>query len=293
MIIHIGYHKTASTFLQKNYFIDENNFSPVFESRKEIYNKVILLNNFEFEETKIELKQKLDLKISGIVSSGKIPFISEEELSGNPHTGGVISTIIADRLKFLFPSGKIIITIREQKSIIFSVYRQYLKEGGAKPLKRYINPSNSGRIRSFEFDKSFYLYSNLFQYYKNNFSNVALLQMEGLRKDSESFLSALNIFTGAEDLIFKDFQKANQGMTGITSIILRFYNKMFSGGRLNTAFFITLPRGLRVRLMKVSNQLTRPLKILNKVVDKADRSKVEKYVNNYYKHDNRELGIYN
>ena len=52
----------------------------------------------------------------------KVPVISHERLSGYPHSGGHDSKEIAHRLAAVFPNAKVVIVIREQKSMILSNY---------------------------------------------------------------------------------------------------------------------------------------------------------------------------
>ena len=79
-------------------------------------------------------------KLLEATTGGLIPVLSYERLSGNPHSGGYDSKEIANRLVQVFPDAKILIVIREQKDIILSTYKQYIIEGGACTVKRYLHP---------------------------------------------------------------------------------------------------------------------------------------------------------
>ena len=49
-MLHIGYQKAASTFLQQNIFKEEFGlYSPYAERQPEIVNRFILVNQFEFD----------------------------------------------------------------------------------------------------------------------------------------------------------------------------------------------------------------------------------------------------
>ena len=106
--IHLGLHKTGTTWLQ----------SEVFSRLK----NVSYLHQFELDT---------------IIPDSKKVLISCEWLSGKPHL--LESTekmyIIADRLKKIFPSSKIIVGFRDKDSWLKSLWKQYIMEGGKTSSK--------------------------------------------------------------------------------------------------------------------------------------------------------------
>jgi hypothetical protein len=66
---------------------------------------------------------------------GLIPMVSSERLSGNPHSGGYDSAVLAERLHQVFPGARVLVMIREQRSMILSSWAQYVRVGGACLLR--------------------------------------------------------------------------------------------------------------------------------------------------------------
>lgn len=133
------------------------------------------------------------------------PVFSNERLSGNPHSGGYDSKEIACRLAQVYPDGKVLIVIREQKKIIRSVYTQYVRGMGSSSLKEYLAPSykNQKKCPHFEFDH--FSYHHLIQHYCDVFGkqNVLVLAYEQFRENNAGFLSAVSVFAGNTTAISK------------------------------------------------------------------------------------------
>ena len=131
IFIHVGLHKTASTFLQQEVF-------PQFKS-------VLLIANPETQHNKAfnqlmyadDCFYSPNLVIQEInkIKSDRI-LISDECFSGQPlFFLSNNKTIIAKRLADLFPDAKIILFIRGQKDLMLSLYSQYLtRRNGVKNI---------------------------------------------------------------------------------------------------------------------------------------------------------------
>lgn len=203
LFIHIGYHKTGTTWLQNMLFTSDNNvFEPMSKTRKGpsslarhfIYDdEGYCLSPFDLNEASIE-KEIENIKSSKIGLGEKIPVISHERLSGNPHCGGFDAKKIASMLKNTFPKAKILIVIREQKSFILSNYFQYLSIGGTHSLKKYLNAKYDGKRPLFS--PSHIKYLPLINEYRNLFgmNNVLVLPYEMFKEDPLLFIEKLAIF---------------------------------------------------------------------------------------------------
>lgn len=180
-IIHIGYHKTATTFFQKNVYPKVKNANYV--DRYRARNAICAPYAFDFKKDEAQ-------RILGL-SSAEPVIICEEELSGNIHTGGArsfLSKAYADRLKETFEDANILIFIRNQREIIRSAYVEYIKDGGTFSLKRYIKCKNS--VRRFCFTLQHFDFIRLIDYYSNLFgkNNVKVYLFEDFINDIKSFL---------------------------------------------------------------------------------------------------------
>src|SRR5438094_721969 len=99
-LIHIGYHKTGSTWLQEQVFCDERFGFVSTDGPLPIDEAFVALNPFTFSA------EQARALFSGLLRSAAdkalVPVISHERLSGDVGTGGVDSRMIADRLHETF-----------------------------------------------------------------------------------------------------------------------------------------------------------------------------------------------
>ena len=121
-----------------------------------------------------------------------LPVWSNELLSGWPSYGSQTRVLIAERLVSMFPDAKILLIIREQKSVINSVYGQYIREGGTMNLKTYLSkewvaPYFQGfNLVQYDYFQLVSLYTRLFKP-----ENVLFLPYELLNKDSSAFIKSI------------------------------------------------------------------------------------------------------
>lgn len=234
-LIHIGYHKTASTWLQDNLFDNpESGFERYF-SQQDVRDHIVLPGSFKFSTEKLkELYEKtLEEKQA---SEDKVSVLSNERLSGNPHSGGYDSKEIADRLYESFPEGKVLIVVREQLSAITSSYVQYVRAGGPCSINDYLEPPNRGKPVIPLFDFEHFNYLRLVKYYVELFGkeNVLVLPYELFREDAQEFCNRICDFAGAKRLASLPFtQRTNRRISTLSSVLLRQSNKLFAKTRLN------------------------------------------------------------
>ena len=203
VLIHIGYHKTASSWLQEEVFCSGN---PVFEplSRQD-FGQSTLANDFflgrdgyllsPFESNEQIIREELDaLKRCRPELEPKVRVLSHERLSGNPHSSGFDAQVIARRLFEIFPGGKVLVMLREQESFLLSCYFQYLSAGGTHSLEDYLNTGFDGKRPGFSPHHINYL--PLLEHYLELFGeqNVLALPYEFLDREPASFFARLAEF---------------------------------------------------------------------------------------------------
>jgi hypothetical protein len=127
LLIHIGYPKTGSTWLQRSVFRNPKR-GFFLSSRHKVRKFLIAPHAFDFEVQSCCQQFLPDLQQAE--EKGLTPVLSQELLAGNAHTGGYDSGTNANRLAQVFPEAKILVVIREQKRMIISTYKQYVKGGG-------------------------------------------------------------------------------------------------------------------------------------------------------------------
>ena len=203
LLIHIGFHKTGTTWLQRELFISSNH---VFEP---FSNKKIGQSNLAFKfikgedgnvlppfDNNIECVQRELLKLLQLKRTieNKIFVMSSERLSGNPHSSAIDGKNIAHRLKYVFPNAKIFISIREQKSFLLSNYYQYLSRGGLNSLKRYLNLKYD--YMEYKFSPNHIKYHLIIEEYQKLFGkeNVLVLPYEMLKDTPQEYIQSIGNF---------------------------------------------------------------------------------------------------
>lgn len=206
MLVHIGYHKTGTTWLQSELFTESSDiFFPLAkagESPKYLGDFFVrdadgyTLSPFRSNKTRI--MEEVDRILAEGRMGERIPVISHERLSGNPHSGGFDAKVIADRLCACFPQARILCVIREQKDAILSTYFQYLKAGGTGSLQNYLCRGDDRRRPGFS--PAHFRYEDLVNYYIELFSarKVLVLPYEMLRDRGDEFIDRIGDFLQVE-----------------------------------------------------------------------------------------------
>ncbi|MET0984584.1 MAG: hypothetical protein ABW034_04165 [Steroidobacteraceae bacterium] len=131
-IIHIGYHKTGTTWFQQQFYpaVQSGNFL----SRSLVREALIAPRAYAFspERARRQLEEAAgDQRI----------LICEENLSGYVHNGGLgglLSREMAQRLYRCFPEATIVVFLRAQPSAFEASYSQYVLGGGTHGIERYL-----------------------------------------------------------------------------------------------------------------------------------------------------------
>ncbi len=270
-MFHIGYHKTATSWLQDQLFVsghpvfqplstkekEQSTFAKYFVMDKDGYVLHPLEKNTEF------LVQEFNRLQSSIPQTEqKYLVVSQERLSGNPHGGGTDASLIAERIYDFAPSAKIFMVIREQTSWLLSNYFQYLSIGGTRSLEQYINQTYSKRPY---FSYKHVLYHHLIKKYHSLFGkeNVCVLPYELFQNKPEEFFSHFSSFLGKDIQIQEDqlLKKVNAAKPYYGSYHLRYLNWMIDKSSINNFSIL-------------SNRLTRPfaknvLRFTNNIVPQS------------------------
>jgi len=144
VLIHIGYHKTGTSWMQEKFFCKKNNFKKMM-THVEVDRYINKVRIFNLDPSIVRgiVGEREEVGFTGVISS--------EILSGSPLNGGLQSYENALKLKSIFPDAKILITIRNQNDFLKSIYLQYLKTGGILGVQEFMsyyhdNPSHAGRV---------------------------------------------------------------------------------------------------------------------------------------------------
>lgn len=241
-LVHIGYHKTGTNWLQRHYFGDPRTGTKwIGKSGKEHpVRQLVAARPFEFDAS-VSLAQFEPLLLE-VEEAGLLPVVSFERLSGHPFSGGHDGREIATRLKAVFPEAKVLAVIREQRSMIVSTYKQYVKAGGPLSLPRFVSPPRSTSMRVPWFDLRQFEYEHLIRCYQSLFGKdrVLVLPFEQFTSEPRTFAAAIGRFAGhplddelLESLPYND--RSNPALSAIEVAVRRRQNRLAERSELHPA----------------------------------------------------------
>ena len=217
-LIHIGYHKTGTTWLQRQVFNDNNlGFSEVWPP--DVLERTFIgVNPFTFDANAARAT------VAPFASAGTKLVVSHERLSGAPLGGGSDSRAIADRLHETFPNGSVLIVVRDQRDMLISVYKQITTKGLNRDsfdrfLEHRVEIGRSSPVLEF------LEYDHLIAYYQSTFGadRVLVLAYEQL-SDSIEFVGRIAKFVGLPQPSDVTRTRENVGLPTASIAVLRYLN---------------------------------------------------------------------
>lgn len=202
VLLHIGFHKTATTWLQKSLFPRTDlGFSEPWGPRGgDGIDYFLARDADDFSET--QARAFYAPEIAACKDNGAVPVISNEALSGQPNRARYYLPEMASRLVAVFPEARVLVGIREQTQLALSLYKQYLRIGGVHGLDRYLGTvkARAGfgpvfRLRHLDFFRAYSIYAELFGAHR-----VLIAPLEALRHDPRVFASRILTFSGLAEL---------------------------------------------------------------------------------------------
>ncbi len=233
--LHIGYQKTATTWLQTDIIPALPDVAPLAKPAlidrgyRDVLDRICSDRDGTFDAGALRDRIGRIHESNGLTDHRK-RLICYEHLCGELFSGWDTIRVL-DRARNVFGPTKIIATIREQKSMVESLYRYYLQCGGSLDLADFLfrpsSPavSNSG-VPGWQIKFS---YDRVMTYCQSLFGeeNVRFLPFEWIRKDTCRFLKAYFGFFGVDvpaSLADRD-QARNEAMSFYGSSALRVLNQ--------------------------------------------------------------------
>ncbi len=285
-LLHIGYPKTATTWLQEQVFYrpEVAGFFNML-TMKEINPHIVRVNSLAFDprNTLAALRPYWEERRQENLTS----VLTSERLSGNPYTGGYDSADIARRLHLLFPKGRVLMVIREQCSMISSVYRAFIRDGGVGSVRRFMHHQGVSPYPLFRRD--FYQYHWLIRHYQDLFGKerVRVMTFEHFCRDPHGFAREVCEFAGtavAEEVAVKP---VNEGLSSLAILMKRPWNRMIGQGDLSHRhgrFNRTLVKYLR----NVDRLLPGACVVRNRLAA-CMKNAIQETVGDEYRESNREV----
>ena len=194
VILHIGFHKSASTFLQKNLFpaLPVNYlFFAGSNNNREILDYAESTSGFDPGVIHEWVNRELLKKYNTVERTTTI--LSHEELSGHPHGYDEICPYATARnLKRAFPQARVLIVIRNQWDYLASLYAfRVLRVGHeSRSFERFVNEEGAKGLFNH------LAYHQLVEYYHRLFGadHVLVLPMELLFRSPQEFCGQIRTF---------------------------------------------------------------------------------------------------
>jgi hypothetical protein len=189
-VVHVGYHKTASSWFQRSYYPHVTSHRT--PGRDAVLRALVEPSAFAFDPARARAQ---------LAATGLEPpwIVSHEELSGHPHVGGLMGLVaraVAERVRAALPDARIAIFLRHQVEVIASCYKEYVHTGGTHRPRRYVLPherqkgSFASPFKAPRFSLDHFDYAGLVGHYDRLFGRerVHVFLYEDFTADPASFL---------------------------------------------------------------------------------------------------------
>ena len=241
-IVHVGYHKTASTWLQVSVF---PHLADVCYGDPLLAHFIVNLATAA-DPTFFAAGFRSVLRQIEQTSSSPL-LLSYEGLSGSLWDGDETGLRNAERLHGLLPAARILIAVRRQDEMLRSIHAQYVNEGGTRPLGAFVDgqsvPGSRFSLRHLEYDRLVGRYVDLF-----GRDRVWVVPYEYLRAWPDRFLDRLCKMLGTRFTGPVSHARLNHSLSRPGLWLLRSWNGLFRLSRFNPdPRLAALPGGRRAR----------------------------------------------
>jgi len=292
VIVHIGYHKTASSWLQRHVFGNpQTGLQTVGKlGADHPVRQLVRIRPLEFDAA--PMRALFEPLLQPLRDAGLVPVVSWERLSGHAVSGGYDSKELANRLREVFPEATILVVIREQRSMIVSTYKQYVMGGGPNSVEAFLSPDYSQNMRLPWFDLRHFEYDHLLRHYRSLFGDdsVHTLPFEQFLREPHDFVAAIGQFAERpiDDALIAamPFGDVHRPSLSALELELRRRRNRFARSELNPAPFESR---LLKRLTKLKQAAAKPL-VLERLGARADselKERVAATVGERYRESNR------
>jgi hypothetical protein len=246
ILLHVGYHKTGSSWLQRRVFASPQSGFEWLGRPWQARQQIVAPHPLAFDPA--VARAHYQAEIERAQAGGRIVVFSDERFSGNPHSGGYDSKENAQRLAATFPEARILLVIRRQADMLRSAYDQYVDEGGACSIRDYLQPPRTRlAMPSFRFEH--FEYHRLIEHYQQLFGpeRVLVLAFEQFRADGGRFLRRIMQFAGnASSFVADPDERVNAGRLALLTALQRRLNPFLVRDDLNGHSILALPNGRRI-----------------------------------------------
>ena len=267
--VHVGFHKTATTWFQNNFFNEHPQIQylgkaypdhPSFRM-SEIKETIVSEpdTTYSARKTRRNLEDLLeDFPLNGHRTRG----ISYEGLSAGDNWFGGRTFYVGERLRDVFRDHdvKILMGIREQKSMVESMYSEYVKLGGAESFGRLFFSPFSEADELLEKLR----YGPIIEFYRNLFGedSVKVYLYERFRSEQDEVIEEICDFLGIDEPKLDEEtanRKSNARLSRWGLSAMRIANHFFFGS-LNNFSPVTMGSYLLSHLLRKFDYNTEELR---------------------------------
>lgn len=205
-LLHIGYPKTASTWLQRHVFADASRgfVTPWADAAPTTPGRTWALRGWlnETDDQPFDvqaLRDRLAPQLASARGTSVTPVLSEETLVGFiGHLGPDVALL--RRAAAVLPGARVLLVIREQRAMVRSCYAQAIHDGTTSTLDAFLADETGIGRDARRLSPDYLRYDTLIDELHNAFGadRVRVLPYEWLRDTPERFLAALGSFVGRD-----------------------------------------------------------------------------------------------
>lgn len=299
-LIHIGYAKAASSWTQHMFAAEDSGFRyplegmSTGESSLFFMEQVVFPNALDFDADDRRTKVAAEV----LREDDDVPVITSERLVGHWYSGGYDTKEIAERLHSMFPDGRVLVVFREQKAMLSSVYRQYVRQGGGRSLDSFLHPPRAdgaryppGYGRGPGFSPDFFEYDRVIGCYQELFGpdNVLAVPLEVLKFDTPRYVETVMEFAGAEagERFDTGTNRRNEGISAFDARLRRRLNPLMNPDYINDygPYHTEIGELASRAVLKVANALV-PGFVERAAARRLDR-RIEERIGDRYRESNR------
>jgi hypothetical protein len=256
-IVHIGFHKTGTTWFQQCVYPRVKNLRYVPRATTQL--ALLMPSAYAFDPARAARELG--------VASGPL-ILCEENLSGYPHNGGLhgfLTRAVAERIHAVLPDARVVVFVRAQPEMIAACYQQYVRGGGTHSAQRYLWPGDWLRgaealpFKAPRFSFDHFEYDRVVAHYRALFGRerVHVFPFEALQRDTAGLLARFARELGLDlDLASVPLAKRNPSYSPSLLALMRVLNRFTARTVQDKRYWVHLPRwySLRRRLIEPLNR---------------------------------------
>jgi len=260
VVVHIGYHRTASTWFQQMALRNHDGIHPILGGSEfgvvasDAFVRQLVFardSDFDPDEARRLFLARVD---DSAVATGRTVVLSAERLSGHAASGGYDAVRIADRLRAVLPEARVLCVLRHQAEAIRSEYKQIVTAGWPGSLADTLAPRP--RMKTTGIDLAYWEYHRLMAAYARRFGrdNVKLVDFGEFTRATEAVLKDIATFLGIAAWSLDAVQLAtrlNEGVSDRQTRVRQVLNRV-TRSELNPFPVVDLPDRLSAAVVRWS-----------------------------------------